>query len=144
MSSECSKALKQIATSIKATARPRAHSIGAHIQSSKEAMEKLRLWRLHSANVIHGDNKLIFVGAVLGGIVECTEEIAEVANELASLARFEEVVGLSGSGNGQMESESMSLGCPDQIAIAIVDPEREVDGDLCALGLEINGPNVEV
>lgn len=150
MSSECSKALKKISTTIKAMACSKPCYINIHIGSSKEAMEKLKIW-LDSDSVIRRGEKLpelvsvATVGALLGGIVECTEEIAEAANELACLARFEGAIELCDRGNEVMLTEGKnSEGCTDHVVIAVPECITD-DGDLNSIdNLEMNGQNVEV
>ncbi|XP_050369875.1 aluminum-activated malate transporter 2-like [Argentina anserina] len=93
ISSECGKALKELATSMKKMIK--SSSYEPHIANSKEAAEELKVvirssLCKHSADSLH----IIQEGAVaslLFQIITCTEDIAEAAHKLASQAHFKDV-----------------------------------------------------
>ncbi|KAM5584964.1 aluminum-activated malate transporter 2-like [Rosa sericea] len=93
ISSECGKALKELATSMrKMTKSP---SNEPHIAKSKDAAEELKAV-IRSSLCKHQDDSLNIIkdGAVallLFEIITCTEKISEAAHKLASQAHFKDV-----------------------------------------------------
>ncbi|KAM1040744.1 hypothetical protein TB2_029564 [Malus domestica] len=89
ISSECGKALKELASVIRKMTESSAAEL--HITNSKAAAEKLKSV-IRSSLCKHGDYlEIIQAGAVaslLFEVVKCTEEVADAAQKLASLAHF--------------------------------------------------------
>ncbi|CAL5428547.1 unnamed protein product [Camellia sinensis] len=92
MSLESGKALKDLALAIKTMTEP--CSVDPHIKNSKTASKRfqslleLDLWEdLNLLEVI----PVATVASLLSDIVVCTEKIAELVHELATLAHFESV-----------------------------------------------------
>ncbi|PRQ32620.1 putative aluminum-activated malate transporter [Rosa chinensis] len=94
ISSECGKALKQLATSMRKMTK--SSSNDPHIANSKDAAEELKavirssLCKLPAADSLH----IIQEGAVaslLFEIIRCTEKIADAVHKLASQAHFNDV-----------------------------------------------------
>ncbi|KAF3439469.1 hypothetical protein FNV43_RR17747 [Rhamnella rubrinervis] len=101
MSMECGKALKELASAVRAMTKP--SSADSHIAKSKAAAKSLRsslqsgLWEdIDLLQVIPA----VTVASLLLDVVNCTEKIVESVHELASLAHFESV--------SQEESQSRS------------------------------------
>ncbi|KAK9280301.1 hypothetical protein L1049_013989 [Liquidambar formosana] len=89
MSTECGKALKELASSIKTMTRP--SSAETHIANSKTAAKNLKsllktgMWEdIDLLEVIPAAT----IASLLVDVVTCTEKIAESVDELASLAHF--------------------------------------------------------
>ncbi|XP_009373893.2 aluminum-activated malate transporter 2-like [Pyrus x bretschneideri] len=89
ISSECGKALKELASAIRKMIESSAAE--PHISNSKAAAEKLKSV-IRSSFSKHGDYlEIIQAGAVaslLFEVVKCTEEVADAAQKLASQAHF--------------------------------------------------------
>ena len=92
MSLESGKALKDLALAIKTMTEP--CPVDPHIKNSKTASKRfqslleLDLWEdLNLLEVI----PVATVASLLSDIVVCTEKIAELVHELATLAHFESV-----------------------------------------------------
>lgn len=89
VSSECGKALKELASALRKMTKSSAAE--PHIANSKDAAENLKSV-IRSSLSKHDDIlQIIPAGAVaslLCEVVKCTEEIADAAHKLASLAHF--------------------------------------------------------
>ncbi|ONI01525.1 hypothetical protein PRUPE_6G144000 [Prunus persica] len=89
VSSECGKALKELASALRKMTKSSAAE--RHIANSKDAAENLKSV-IRSSLSKHDDIlQIIPAGAVaslLCEVVKCTEEIADAAHKLASLAHF--------------------------------------------------------
>ena len=91
MSLESGKALKELASAIKAMTPP---SVTPHIIKSKDAANNLKsLLRSGFCKEIDLLEVIptVTVASLLVDVVSCTEKIAESINELASLAHFQSV-----------------------------------------------------
>ncbi|XP_048324941.1 aluminum-activated malate transporter 2 [Ziziphus jujuba] len=92
MSTECGKALKDLATAIRTMTKP--SSADSHVANSTAAAKSLRT--LLKSGIWEDADLLqvipaVTVASLLLDVVNCTEKIAESVHELASLAHFETV-----------------------------------------------------
>ncbi|KAK9939170.1 hypothetical protein M0R45_015877 [Rubus argutus] len=93
ISSECGKALKELATSIRKMTK--SSSTESHIANSKDAAEELKVVIRSSLCKHPGDSLHIIqegtVASLFFEIITCTEKICEAAHKLASEAHFKDV-----------------------------------------------------
>ncbi|MBA0660607.1 hypothetical protein Goklo_012595 [Gossypium klotzschianum] len=93
MSSECGKALKALATSMKTMTDP--SSANPHVENSKAAMEDLK-FALKASSMENADFLAIVpvatVGSVLVEITKCIQKISEAVHELSQRAHFSKTV----------------------------------------------------
>ncbi|MBA0692963.1 hypothetical protein Goari_010483 [Gossypium aridum] len=93
MSSECGKALKALATSMKTMTDP--SSANPHVENSKAAMKDLK-FALKASSMENADFLAIVpvatVGSVLVEITKCIQKISEAVHELSQRAHFSKTV----------------------------------------------------
>lgn len=114
MSLESSKALKELGSSIRAMSRT--SSSDTHIASSKAAVKGLKSL-LQSSSWEETDLLSIIpavtVASLLIDIVECTEQIADSVNVLASLMHFDDTVVDTTDKSPIKESQSQPCECDE-------------------------------
>ncbi|CAK9181020.1 unnamed protein product [Ilex paraguariensis] len=92
LSSESSKALKELASAIKNMTNP--SSCDLHLQNSKTAVEELKI-ALEASMTVETDLleviSAVTVASILINIIDCVENISESIHELSDQARFKTV-----------------------------------------------------
>ncbi|MED6220194.1 hypothetical protein PIB30_042568 [Stylosanthes scabra] len=114
MSMECSKALKELGSSIKNMTIPSSSSSN-HISESKAASKRLKALLQSSLREQNTDLLSLIpagtVASLLIDIVDCIEELADSVNDLAALADFEESRVIDDGGDKSQLQASQGLHC---------------------------------